>query len=71
MSEEIGPNRKLKARRAELALSQKQMADKVGISIASYSRKENSQSSFTVKEVIEIKKTLALSNEDVVNIFFN
>lgn len=70
MPELIVPNRKLKARRTELALSQKDIAEKIGISIASYSRKENNHLPFTVKEVKEIKRALELSNEEAIDIFF-
>ena len=62
---------KLKALRVEYGFSQEDVAKALGITIATYSRKENKINNFTAEEV---KKLLALfkdSKGEVLRIFFN
>lgn len=62
---------KLKALRAEYGLSQDDVAKALGITTATYNRKENKINNFTAEEV---KKLLALFNDskgEVLRIFFN
>lgn len=61
-------NRKLKAARAELGLTQMQLADLIEMPISTYQRKEKGKSEFTINEAIKIAVIL---NKKVEEIFLN
>lgn len=52
------PNRNLKAERSRLGLTQKDVADQLGIAVPTYSKKENGKQDFTQKEMLELCKIL-------------
>lgn len=56
---------KLKAKRVEYGMNQKQMAEKLGITANSYSRKETGKKDFTYTEIITILKLFNCKFEDV------
>lgn len=60
---------KLKGKMTEQHLSQKSMADLLGITVQCLNAKINGRSQFTLEEVIKITEVLSL--EDPVDIFFN
>lgn len=60
---------KLKGKMAEKHLSQKNMADFLGITVQCLNAKINGRNQFTLEEVIKITEILSL--EDPVDIFFN
>ena len=61
----------LKSKRALFKVTQKDMADKLGITYVTYSLKENDKLEFTRKEISTISKVLNLTLEDVNEIFFD
>ena len=60
---------KLKGKKKEKHLSQRSMADLLGITVQCLNAKINGRSQFTLEEVIKITEVLSL--EDPVDIFFN
>ena len=60
---------KLRGKIAENGLNQEKLAQAIGISHVSLSKKINGNTDFTLKEVNAIAKTLKLSNEDIIQIF--
>ena len=60
---------KLKGKMAEKHLSQKNVADFLGITVQCFNAKINGRNQFTLEEVIKITEILSL--EDPVDIFFN
>lgn len=61
----------LKSKRALFKVTQKDMADKLGITHVTYSLKENGKLEFTRKEISTISKVLNLKLEDINEIFFD
>lgn len=62
----------LKAKRAEHAVTQKDVAEILQISIKTYYLKENSDLCiFSVQQILLLKDILALSLEEINNIFFD
>lgn len=61
--------RKLKAKCVEYDVSTDDLANGIGMSVATYYRKLANQS-FTVTEIIKIANYLRLTPNDVINIFF-
>lgn len=61
----------LKSKRALFKVTQKDMADKLGITYVTYSLKENGKLEFTRKEISTISKVLNLKLEDINEIFFD
>lgn len=51
----------IRGARARLGYKQKYMADELGISVATYRRKESGSSKFTAKESAKVAKILELS----------
>lgn len=62
---------KLKGKRVESGYTQQELAEKIGISAISYTRKENGIRDFSCREAAGIAKELGLSNKDIVKIFFS
>lgn len=58
----------LKSFRVKFGLTQKDLADKLDISVTSYSLKETGKSQFTLKEAKEIAN---LFNSTIDNVFYN
>lgn len=56
---------KLKARRVELGITQKEMANRLGITIMSYNFKENGKREFDATEVSAILNILQSKYEDI------
>lgn len=56
---------KLRAKRVEFGLNQKDMAEKLNITSNSYSRKEIGKQEFTYTEIIKILKIFNCKFEDV------
>ena len=56
---------KLKAKRVEYGLTQKDMAEKLNITSNSYSRKETGKKDFTYTEIVSILKIFDCKFEDV------
>lgn len=56
---------KLRGKRVEFGLNQKQMAEKLGITQNSYSRKELGKATFTLEEVKIILKLFNCKFEDI------
>ena len=64
--------RKLKAKRMEAGLLQKDLAKELGISTKTMCVKEcNPTNRFTIDEIIVLSRVLHLSIDDVNNIFFD
>lgn len=61
---------KLKAARVQVGYTQKQLAEKLGISSKSYNRKELGLIEFKSKEIIHISILLNLTLKNVNEIFF-
>jgi putative transcriptional regulator len=64
-------NRELRARRAKLGLTQRDMAHLLNITVSSYSRKENGKTGFSQKELEIMIDSLKLTAEEAVYIFLN
>lgn len=58
-------NTKLKARRVELGLRQEDMAEKLGITLTTYSLKENGKREFIGSEILRILNILNCRYEDI------
>ncbi|HAU5225091.1 TPA: helix-turn-helix transcriptional regulator [Clostridioides difficile] len=61
-------NRKLKAVRVEIGLTQKQLAELINMPLSTYRKKEQGQTQFTIKEASKIAYVL---NKNPTEIFFN
>ncbi|RDY26711.1 XRE family transcriptional regulator [Romboutsia weinsteinii] len=59
----------LKAKRVSNNLTQKEMADRIGISCKAYNFKENGKTQFDLKEILKIVGFLKLDYKDVNEIF--
>ena len=62
-------SRELKSLRVLRGLTQKELADKLGMSETSYTKRENGQISFTIDEIKNLKLILQLTNEDIIRVF--
>lgn len=58
-------NNKLKAKRVELGLRQQDMAEKLGITLATYSLKESGKREFIGSEILRILNILGCKYEDI------
>lgn len=58
-------NIKLRAKRVERGYNQKQLADKLHINLATYSKKENGINAFTLPEIIDLLEILDCNFEDI------
>lgn len=56
---------KLKAKRVEKGMTQKEMADKIGIASATYNHKENGIAYFSFNEILKILDILGCKFEDI------
>lgn len=56
---------KLKAKRVELGLRQQDMANKLGITLATYNLKESGKREFVGSEIIQILHILECKYEDI------
>lgn len=61
----------LRIARLEKELSQKQLANIIGVYELTYSRKERGEREFTRTEIDNIANALELSNDEVNKIFFD
>lgn len=61
-------NRKLKAARVEVGLTQKQLAELINMPLPTYQKKEQGKTQFTIKEAGKIAYIL---NKNPTEIFFN
>lgn len=64
-------SREIKAYRAKHGYTQKDVAEKLGISEIAYNRRENGQLDFYVSELRKLIEVLQIPEEDVIRIFFN
>lgn len=63
-------SRELKSLRVKNGLTQRDLAEKLGISETSYNKRENGSISFTIDEIKKIKIHLNLTDADIIRIFF-
>lgn len=63
-------SRELKAARVKRGMSQQSVAARIGASTSSYANKENGKTNMSVKEANEIARSLGLSSEEIMAIFF-
>ncbi|MBC7766098.1 MAG: helix-turn-helix transcriptional regulator [Hyphomonadaceae bacterium] len=63
-------NRELKASRIRLGMTQKDVAKLIGIGETSYVHRENGKHDFSVMQLRKLKVALKLTNEQIINIFF-
>lgn len=63
-------NHALKLKRAELNVSQDDVAQILGICRACYCRKENGHIKFSDADLLKLKKFLKLTDNEFINIFF-
>jgi len=61
----VKPFRKLKALRVEYGYQQKELAQKLGISLPTYSFKENGKSEFTLSEAFMIARLFKKPLEEI------
>lgn len=61
----------LKSKRTLFQVSQRKLAESLGISKITYSLKENGKYEFTRKEIFKIAEILELDMEDINEIFFD
>lgn len=61
----------LRMKRLQNELSQKQLAEMIGVHEMTYFRKEKGEREFTRTEIDNLAKALNLSNDDVNEIFFD
>lgn len=59
---------KLKVLRAIKGINQEELASTIGVTLSTYSKKENSKTEFTLKEANKIAKFFGRTIEDI---FFN
>lgn len=64
-------NRKLKAVRVLRGVNQKQIATNLGMTVKTYSFKENGKAEFTREEIYKISNLLDLNIQEVNSIFFD
>lgn len=64
-------SRKLKSKRVEKGINQTLIAKSLGITVKTYSFKENARSEFTRSEIYEISNILGLNIHELNEIFFN
>lgn len=55
---------KIRGKRNELRITQREMAERLGISERAYNYKENNKTNFTIQEVITISNILQCSISD-------
>lgn len=60
----------LKSIRVKKGLTQQKLAEKLKISTTTYTKKENGVNPFTVYEIKQLKNILMLSNNEIIDIFF-
>lgn len=58
--------RTLKSIRADMGCTQKEMAEKLGISLVAYNKKEKGKSPLLAKELLLISKLSAIPCEDII-----
>lgn len=58
-------NIKLRAKRVEKGFTQEQLADKLGINLATFSKKENGINDFTLTEIQDLMYFLDCNFEDI------
>lgn len=58
-------NMKLKARRIELGITQKEMADRIGITVTTYNFKENGKREFKAGEIAIVANILQCKYSDI------
>ncbi|MFA6809253.1 MAG: helix-turn-helix transcriptional regulator [Eubacteriales bacterium] len=63
-------SRELKAYRVRLGYTQKDMANKLGMSEFAYNKRENGHIDFGLSELRRLKQVLHLSDEELIRIFF-
>lgn len=63
--------KELKMLRIKHEVSQECLAQQLGVTKASYSRKENGKIAFSLEDVKKLKKIFKLTIEEVEKIFFN
>jgi len=61
---------KLRIKRLMKDYTQDDMANKMGIHIGTYSKKENGLIAWSVEDVKKMRDILDLSGEDIIDIFF-
>lgn len=61
--------KELRVLRAKHDLTQKDLAQKLGVGKSAYCRKENGENAFSLEEVAKLKKIFSLTAEEVVKIF--
>ena len=61
----------IKAKRVGKGIKQSEMASELGVSIGSYSKKENGITAFTDDEKIKVSGFLDFSEHDFLRAFFN
>lgn len=61
----------LKILRIKKTLTQKDVADKLGIATNSYTKKENGNNPFSVNELKELKKIFRISDSEFIKFFFD
>ena len=64
-------NFKLKTLRAKNSKTQKEIANILGVEVSTYTKKENGQIPFSIKEVSTLKEIFKLNAREVVDIFLN
>lgn len=69
MLKETTVNRELKAYRAKHGLTQKDMANLIGVDETTYHLKENGKRTFNIREVQTLKSKTGMSNEEAILIF--
>lgn len=61
----------LKILRIKKSLTQKDVADELGIATNSYTKKENGNNPFSVNELKEIKRLFQINDSEFIKIFFD
>lgn len=64
-------NFKLKTLRVKNSKTQKEIANILGVEVSTYTKKENGQIPFSIKEVSTLKEIFKLNAREVVDIFLN
>ncbi len=64
-------SKKIKTKLFEKGVTYSEASQKIGISKYSFAKKVNGKSKFSVDEADKLSKLLELSNDEIVNIFFN
>lgn len=60
----------IKSRRVKLKLTQNNIAQKLGVAVTTYTKKENGKIPFSRDELCAMKKILDLDDSDFIKIFF-